>query len=297
MSDITTDFITATKRILAKVATILTHVEVIEGDVKLIREQTVANTDKPRIETQANKLQEENRNSIPSSNPGQAERKKQKGKDEAQNSFQRLPERWWKEIHKPKFQVAVLTLLGLIAYTCETHRANNLTGQTLQNAKDQFRRDQRPYVYLLGNHLVDPPVIVKSGDHQGQMGTAFHFNNYGKSPAIDVRQDGHIAIGDKECSELEGIETPITAEHGSFIPPGESAYFDFAYSTVVPSDEMMRSIVAGDIPVAVFGHFEYTDGLMPKLKYISEFCIMPYARPDKLPAHNYCREHNRITQR
>jgi hypothetical protein len=61
---------------------------------------------------------------------------------------------------------------------------------------------------------------------------------------------------------------------------------------------MIKSIVAGDIPLAVFGHFEYTDTYpTPKVTYISEFCTMPYVTPDKLPPHNYCIAHNGVRQK
>ena len=83
----------------------------------------------------------------------------------------------------------------LIAYTifagqqvCQMRKANRIS-------KDQFRVDQRPYVWLLTDHMVDlPPVIVAAGDHKGQIGAAFHYSNYGRSPALEVRSDAHIAI-------------------------------------------------------------------------------------------------------
>lgn len=188
--------------------------------------------------------------------------------------------------------VAVVIYAGLTAWQAF------LTQAALKNSKDQFRAEQRPYVFLISNAITlsRPPIIVPVGEHKGQMMGATHFSNYGRSPAIDVTEDAHIAIGDKECSELEG--DAITDEHGTMVAPGDTSFFNFAYSRTIPTEEMIKSIVAGDIPVAVFGHFEYTDTHpTPKVTYLTEFCVMPYVTPDKMPSKNYCREHNGIGQR
>jgi len=195
---------------------------------------------------------------------------------------------------KVKFWAEILGILFLIIYTYETCRTNNLTQDALTQSKNQFRQDQRPYVWLLGGHMVDmPPAIVADGERKGKVGAAYHFANYGKSPALEVRSEGQIAIGDKECSELK--EGTIASGPGEFIPPGDNTYqsarFNYAYSDIIPTQEVVNGMAAGDIPVVVFGHFEYTDGQIPKRTYIGDFCTMIYVVPNKLPTKDYCQGH------
>jgi hypothetical protein len=163
------------------------------------------------------------------------------------------------------------------------------------NSKAQFRQDQRPYVWLLSGHAYDLPQISQAQGHIGYLQEAFHFSNYGKSPAVNVRQDAHIAVGDKECRELKG--QIITSKYGTLMPTNDQSPFNFAYSKDTVTQEVLNSISAGDTPACIFGHFEYTDlTTIPEITYISEFCAM-------LPINNatfnrptppYCVGHNRM---
>lgn len=138
MSDITTDFIKATNRILAKVATILTHVEVIEGDVKLIREQVIEETDKPASGKQANNTDTERQTSVSTLNATQAKRQTEQTEHQENSFLRRQFERWRKKLKKPAFQLEVAAVLGLVLYTCETHRTNNLTQQNLDLTRNSI---------------------------------------------------------------------------------------------------------------------------------------------------------------
>lgn len=134
------------------------------------------------------------------------------------------------------------------------------------------------------------PQLVTAGNKSGRLSATFHFSNYGKSPAIDAREDAHIAIGEKECSELKG--EAITDPKGSVVPPGDSSQYNFAYSRTTVSKPLLDKIVAGSVPVCIFGHFEYADIRGPDIIYSSDFCWMPYLSIDS--SMHYCKAHNRV---
>src|SRR5580692_803262 len=113
MSDITTDFIKVTKRILAKVAAILTHVEVIEGDVKSICEHSIEHSHKPDSDSNASNAEKQIAASIHASDTSQSSRKKNNGKNDSKHGFQGFKKRWRKSLKKPMVQLEIAALIGL----------------------------------------------------------------------------------------------------------------------------------------------------------------------------------------
>jgi hypothetical protein len=206
-----------------------------------------------------------------------------------------------------KLTVETLTLLAVVAYAIVTvrmwremiharHQAQFAVEATqrsadtaLKQAKDQFRAEQRPYIWLAVGGM-GTPELVTTGNKSGHLSAKFHLSNYGKSPAIDARQDAHIAIGEKECSELRG--EAITDPKGSIVQPGDSSQFNFAYSRTIVSKPLLDKITAGTVPICIFGRFEYTDINGPDLVYSSDFCWMPYLTIDS--SMRYCKPRNRI---
>jgi hypothetical protein len=259
MSDITTDFITATKKILSKVATILTHIEVVEGDVKLIREQVVANADKPRTETQAQHSQEKNPGSVPASDPDQTERQKQKGKEETGNSFYRFLNRWWEELRKPKFQVAVLTLVGLVAYTCETRRTNNLAEKTAAFQFSMTRSQQRAYMAITPS-----PKAIKLEDFTAQHLTV-ELKNVGRSAASKILYEFVLEFPkalEQPSFDYGKIHTIGTV--GPLFPesdptPVEVYTFDNQSHILLMTDELREELKSGKRYLAIFGIVKYED--------------------------------------
>ncbi|MGD1214761.1 MAG: hypothetical protein ABR861_07220 [Terriglobales bacterium] len=143
MSDITTDFIKATNRILAKVAAILTHVEVIEGDVKSIREHSVEPSNKPATDSHASDPDKQPNTPTSSGaghvlNTDQAKGKKYSSGDKPESSLRRLVKRWEKQIQKPAFQIEVAAVIGLVFYTYQTCRTNDLTQKNLEFTRNSI---------------------------------------------------------------------------------------------------------------------------------------------------------------
>ena|ERR1700730_9608484 len=141
----------------------------------------------------------------------------------------------------------------------------------LAQARDSFRQDQRPYVSFAPANALGPPEHVSSGIHAGQLAVVFNFTNYGKSPAIEVRQDSHIVIGKYAWKKVKLYAIP--SKHGSIVPTGDQIR-NAAYSDETIDETLFKEILSGDVPFIVFGHFEYTDMYAgtPALTYSTEFC-------------------------
>jgi len=165
----------------------------------------------------------------------------------------------------------------------------------LQDARGNFRSDQRPYIWFTSGTPLGQPQLLTSGTYAGYLGVAFTFTNYGKSPGIDVRTDSHIAIGPDAWQKVSLHE--ITQEHGSLVPTGNTMA-NFAYSDEMIGNEIFEQIKEG-LPYIVFGHFEYTDMTQtPSVIYISEFCQIG-TKATGIPSvdtasleHGICIEHN-----
>lgn len=149
MSNITTDFIAATKKIHADVRSILATLRVIDADVKIIREHSVSMTEQNQQAHNADTKQAEGMSGgSQSSDVNQTNGNEDNGKQEREPYFKALYEGLKREARKPKFLLEVLALIGLFAYTCETKRTNDLTSGIAETAVKQLAVSQRPLVGL-----------------------------------------------------------------------------------------------------------------------------------------------------
>jgi hypothetical protein len=253
MSDITTDFIRATNKIYAKVATMLTHLQIIEGDVKLLRENSIKDSTEPPTDDQANDSKEKNQDAILSSDASQSEGNQNKGTEETKNPFYRFLKRWWDELHKPKFQVAVLTLMGLVAYTCETHRTNDLTQQGLTQSQRPWTGPERS------------PFLTLDQTNKGiEAQSALTVKNFGASPSLhggyDMRLFGYTDIANdideriKQSCGVAELQATVKVNNRSFgfavFPNGVHTVVDHEHYIVPPTQE-----------IAVLGCVAYVDQL------------------------------------
>jgi hypothetical protein len=142
MSDITTDFIKATNKIYAKVAAILTNLQVIENDVKLIREQAVSNANAPYSDAHASDSENQPelrlRKSSDTVKGSQPKGDSNNSNGEHNSGFRGFKKRWRKSIRKPVIQLEIAAIIGLVIYTCETRRTNNLTEQSLDLTRNSM---------------------------------------------------------------------------------------------------------------------------------------------------------------
>jgi hypothetical protein len=190
----------------------------------------------------------------------------------------------------------------LIAYTtfaalqwCEMRDANGFSSRAITNAEEQFREESRPYIWFSVGGGLERPRNISGGKYDKHLAVPFQFTNYGKSPAIDVREDLHMAIGENAGNEIQWRNIP--AKSGSMVPPGDTAHNAFISDGIV-DDATLSKIVDGTTMLILYGHFEYTDMVSePPVTYTSEFCFGGSggaSNPKVFDTRGYCKPHNRI---
>lgn len=191
------------------------------------------------------------------------------------------------EFRRARFYVELGALIGLVFYVCETKRTNNLTQVALNTSKQQFRIDQRPYVWVSepGPFLRAPH---STGNTSDKLAFQFKFTNYGKSPAIHYQVDARIAIGENAWEKI--VWKSLDADKGSILPPGKVDVNE-ALSDQAVSEEFFKQVNSPGImePIEVLGHIQYfgTDGT----PYSSDFC---FGRTPGPPMVYNCPYHNEI---
>ncbi|HYW40046.1 MAG TPA: hypothetical protein VE957_18190 [Terriglobales bacterium] len=169
MSNITTDFVATTKKIVVEVRSILTALHLIREDVKVIRDQVVSEANKQKPYQQTDQSDTEHSNGAASRgkvlNVNDAHGKKENGSKKTRAWYQDFKTNAFKAARKPRFFVELIALLGLGLYTCETHRTNNLTEES-----------ERPWMGAAG-------MNVKDFEASKVPAYAITWINSGRSPA------------------------------------------------------------------------------------------------------------------
>jgi len=250
MSNITTDFITATKKIHADIRAVLLALHLIRDDVKLIREKSDA---------QAASSQKDSSREIPTDNTlnreprtletGHPERQQDTSDNEGENFIKRLCRRWRASLMKPKFQIAVATLIAIVIYTREVNKSNKVAENTLSWTKEQFETDQRPYIAMIRADMMNKP----------EAGQAVNFRmtlqNVGKTAALNSwnQQTWKIA---RELT-VRQIVGPDRVESGIVLLPATPIFIDV---TTDPLTEAQMSLLTrSKLCLYAFGYISYKD--------------------------------------
>lgn len=217
--------------------------------------------------------------------------KPQRSREDDEGAGDETTDGFWsrlvKEMKNVRFWIEVLALVGLGVYVCQTVRTNNLTQQALANSKDQFRQDERPYVWITND--IGPFALVPHGpgNTSDKLTFPIRFMNYGKSPAIHVQTDMRIAIGQDAWKSIDW--KAFSADQGTILPAGKID-FNSAFSAAPITPQFFQRISTPGIVeyVEVLGHIQYwgTDGT----PYSSDFCL---GRNPALSMY-YCTYHNEI---
>jgi hypothetical protein len=164
----------------------------------------------------------------------------------------------------------VLELIGLVflvGYTtiaafqwCATREANRI-------ARDQFRQDQRPYVWFAE---MGQPEFYNRDQPDPRMGYlvwAWHFTNYGKSPADKLMLTQVVSVGREAIKATPHFPVPKPCAP---LPPTKN---DF--TTAIWEEKISRSrfdeLFSTDENIVVRGVFTYRD--LSGLPYESRFCF------------------------
>lgn len=182
---------------------------------------------------------------------------------------------------------------------CEARSANRLSDQALTNAKEQFRNDQRPYVWPA---KVDPvPIKLRE-----PIKANIFFVNYGKTPAFKQKSHGKILVlGRKDTpentlKELDPFfdnfdESKVVGGSAVLLPPGippdlmKSQAYITARSEVGLADQASVSILnKQDGSFAIVGVVIYFDAA--GTHYRSDYCLLHLANG----ALAWCEKHNQM---
>jgi len=165
--------------------------------------------------------------------------------------------------------------------------------KSLNQVRDEFRRDQRPYITMAPTGSTIQMELAQTGDHAGRLAVRLQLNNYGKSPGIEIGRDARIAIGTEAARRIRIYEA--TDRRGRIIRPGDKPFVN-AYSDRSITPQMFNNIRLGNLLIIAYGHVEYTDLLaQPRPNYSSEFCFgLLVAGRHAQEADEYCKDHTRL---
>jgi hypothetical protein len=184
MDKITTDFITATKKIHADVRTILTTLHLIREDVKLIHEDNSTANDRGKSGEK---------------HPSARSVNSPKENDETYETKQYALDQKHFGLEQKAFKIGKWTLAVLAVYTLLMFWQACLSRKLISNTSEQFQKDIRPYVWETGFTPPDTLHFVEGEPVTFDIG----WINYGKSPALNVRQKGIVCLGIQGVQAME----------------------------------------------------------------------------------------------
>jgi hypothetical protein len=177
------------------------------------------------------------------------------------------------------------------AATSAAHTAD----ATLKSSQDQFRTDQRPYVFASpehGNEILTPMGIQPQyekhfPDGRGQIQIVVKVNNGGKSPAVN-------ALSTKSQMYTASTRDEVTRKFQEFVPeyfPGHTDILASGVEHVMPTGDWTilsrteyEKLRRKELFVYVVGAVKYTDVFQPPLgtPYETTYCFL-YLPPPGLP--------------
>jgi hypothetical protein len=191
-------------------------------------------------------------------------------------------------------------LIVLVAYTtfaalqwCEIRNTNRLTQSALDNSKNQFRQDQRPYIWLANETKDSPNMVFQTLDFISpskgklhQIAVTMLFTNFGKSPAILIRHYHGIRLGDE--NETFTI-IPRWVDDSRILPPGKIDTFSAQSDTFLTDTQLSEyTRVPARAGMKVFATWQYADS--GGHRYETEICLGRL----NLGGWAYCKNHTEI---
>jgi hypothetical protein len=146
--------------------------------------------------------------------------------------------------------------------------ARTQTDEQIGIAKDQFRFDQRPVIWL--SNTQDQALLFQIAQARPtspkQILVTLHYSNYGKSPAYNMRNSRVMLVEEKSADKIKPARIPV--QGGSLVPTGKDDFLTVISRPL--KDEELKDIVKDDW-VAVFLRFTYEDS--SGNLYESDICL------------------------
>lgn len=135
------------------------------------------------------------------------------------------------------------------------------------------QQDQRPYVWLTNN--LGKPGCIRAPNAPDvpdcYVVWDYHFTNYGKTPANNVRFVGNLNVGDNADKKPQVLE-PLRA--AAPIPPNKDDFATALWQTKISEQEFGRLMKSEDT-IVLFGRVLYTDAY--GRNYETGFCLQHLA--------------------
>jgi hypothetical protein len=271
MSNITADFISATKKIHADVRAVLTALHLIQSDVKIVRDKIVSEPSAHGSDQQTGEATNKQGDRVVSTGhlqKNQSGRQARNTQQEAETGFQEFKRRFWKSTRKPKFYVELVALLGLIAYTCETKRTNDLTQEAL-NLQSSLARS---FIQITGTAFGKTTI----DDVVSSQVVTVEVQNVGKAITSNVHGPFVVEfpLAQQEPSlDLNNINTTVISPplYPGAPPEPLGLIFVATYGTIpqVPS-QVIQDLKDGTRYAVVFGRIDYDDSFG---QWWTQFCF------------------------
>jgi hypothetical protein len=157
---------------------------------------------------------------------------------------------------KKRYVVELLTLAAVVIYAGVAGWQGCMTREVITTSKQQFREQQRPYLWPVSGDWQMPPSTSSKQNAtvhvllNGSVDVLNIYQNYGASPAIIVRWTGDTEIG---ADALQKLHANQWKEDQSVMPPGRSDMIPTPYSR----DRV--SIPPKGGPLAAYTKIQYRD--------------------------------------
>jgi hypothetical protein len=156
---------------------------------------------------------------------------------------------------KYRLDVITLTFVIIVAgltvwQACLNHQMAVLAANTLKTTKEQFQRDQRPYLAQTSKSSEPPQFIPRPDDQShGQILWNWHMTNYGKTPA------DHVTFTQEISLDGEPFAPSFRETAPNFGPP------------MAPTTDVCDSVISRPIERAEFERLvKVTDGIVIRIK-------------------------------
>jgi hypothetical protein len=143
-----------------------------------------------------------------------------------------------------------------------------LTSKLLDTTTKQFKQAERPYIWLATFPKI-PSFVVAPGETgpDGYIAWDWHYADYGKTPAYNVKITGTIDISAGAINKKRVFEP---AKQAAPLPPNKDDFSTAIYKTKVTPQEFQR-LMNIDQSIVVFGRINYSDAYGGQ--YETGFCF------------------------
>jgi hypothetical protein len=163
-----------------------------------------------------------------------------------------------------KIAPIVLSLFALCAASASAFYASRQS----HTASDTAKRQLRPYITLVSGP--DAPKYTRLNKQRGQKIVAdTTFENYGQTPAYDVRISLEVKVLEYPLPEGFDFRTQHVDKQGLVGPHGDA--FNRSMSETALNDPDDVGVNKGDSAVYVYGRVDYEDSW--RVPHWTDFCI------------------------